>query len=323
MEVLMKRCPVVPELAACPSVLTKPFPLVADSFFLIALLVLAGAIGDRILRILGISQNELTTPERVALCGALGLGILQYVFLVLGALHVLSSASVALILLALLVLFGSAISRIVSSGVRCALRLHLAHWDLMAKTLAVAIVVVLCIALILSATPITDADGVGYHASSLKWWMEAQTLIALPTFIHTFSPMGGEMVMGLGFATWSDTSIKMIHWAFGALTLVALYAAGSRLTSHIGGLVVAGLFLAFAFPQYSRAYIDLGVALYVATACLAWVRWHSSHDAPRIGPHWRTCRNSNFALACPNLDSHRQSALSVPPHSLSHALLVR
>ena len=40
------------------------------------------------------------------LCGALGLGILQYVFLILGAFHVLSSASVGLILLALLVLFG-------------------------------------------------------------------------------------------------------------------------------------------------------------------------------------------------------------------------
>ena len=74
-----------------PSILTKPFPLVSDLFFVIALLVLAGAIGDRILRILGISQKELTTPERVALCGALGLGILQYVFLILGALHVLST----------------------------------------------------------------------------------------------------------------------------------------------------------------------------------------------------------------------------------------
>ena len=348
-----------------PSILTKPFPLVSDLFFVIALLVLAGAIGDRILRILGISQNELTTPERVALCSALGLGILQYVFLILGALHVLSSASVALTLLALLVLFGTSI---VTSGVRYARGLQLAHWELTAKVLAVAIVVVLGIALILAATPVTDPDGVGYHVAALKWWMEAQTLIALPTYIHTYSPMGGETVMGLGFATWSDTSVKVIHWAFGALTLVALYGAGSRLTNHIGGLVVAGLFLAFAFPQYSWAYIDLGVALYVTTACLAWAHWHRSNDvrwlrtaalcaglaatfklslvlfgatlialsvpallrrgsaflgAPRVGRHWRPCRNPHFALACPNLDSHRQSGLSVPTHSLSHAPLVR
>ena len=261
-----------------PSILTKPFPLVSDLFFVIALLVLAGAIGDRILRILGISQKELTTLERVALCGALGLGILQYVLLILGALHVLSTVSVALTLLALLVLFGSAIIGIVSSGVRYALRLHLAHGELMATTLAAAIVVALCVALILSATPISDSDGIGYHASALKWWMEAQTLAALPTFIHTFAPMGGELVMGLGFATWSDTSMKMTHWAFGTLTLVALYTSGSRLTNHIGRLVVAGLFLAFALPLFSGAYIDLGVALYVATACLAWIRWQSSYD---------------------------------------------
>ncbi len=257
------------------SILTKPFPLVSDLFFVTALLVLAGAIGDRILRILGISQNELAIPERVALCGALGIGILQYVFLVLGALHVLTTASVALTLLALLVMFGP---RIVTSGVRCARGLRLAHWELTASVLAVAIVVVLGIALILAATPITDPDGVGYHVAALKWWMEAQTLIALPTYIHTYSPMGGEAVMGLGFAVWSDTSVKVIHWAFGSLTLVALYGAGCRLTNQIGGLVVAGVFLAFAFPLYSWAYIDLGVALYVATACLAWVHWHQSND---------------------------------------------
>ena len=178
-----------------PSILTKPFPLVSDLFFVIALLVLAGAIGDRILRILGISQKELTTPERVALCSALGLGILQYVFLILGALHVLSSASVALTLLALLVLFGTGI---VTSGVRYARGLQLAHWELTAKVLAVAIVVVLGIALILAATPVTDPDGVGYHVAALKWWMEAQTLIALPTYIHTYCAHGWRDGDGTG-----------------------------------------------------------------------------------------------------------------------------
>ena len=114
--------------------------------------------------------------------------------------------------------------------------------------LAVAIVVVLGIALILAATPVTDPDGVGYHVAALKWWMEAQTLIALPTYIHTYSPMGGEAVMGLGFATWSDTSVKVIHWAFGALTLVALYGAGSRLTNHIGGLANGGALSRLCLP---------------------------------------------------------------------------
>ena len=256
-----------------PSILTKPFPLVSDLLFVIALLVLAGAIGDRILRILGISQNELTTPERVALCSALGLGILDSGSTPCSLDRLGSSDFVGAL--------GPAWHRYYryrqERSALCA-GLHLAHWELTAKVLAVAIVVVLGFALILAATPVTDPDGVGYHVAALKWWMEAQTLIGLPTYIHTYSPMGGEAVMGLGFAAWSDTSVKVIHWAFGALTLVALYGAGSRLTNHIGGLVVAGLFLAFAFPHYSWAYIDLGVALYVATACLAWAHWHRSND---------------------------------------------
>ena len=167
-----------------PSVLTKPFPLVSDLFFVIALLVLAGAIGDRILRILGISQKELTTPERVALCGALGLGILQYVFLILGALHVLSTVSVALTLLALLVLFGSAKSGIVSQGSTLCAKSSPGTWGTDGDNTRCCDCCRALVALILSATPTSDADGSGYHVSALKWWMEAQTPVALPTFIQ-------------------------------------------------------------------------------------------------------------------------------------------
>jgi len=130
----------------------------------------------------------------------------------------------------------------------------------------------------MAATPITDADGTGYHVPVLKWWLEAHTLIELPTILPSYWPMGSEMVMGLGFAVWSDTSVKMIHWAFGVLTLVSLYAAGNLLTDPVGGLTAATLLLAFSFPEFSWAYIDLGVAFCVATSTLAVIHWLQSGE---------------------------------------------
>jgi hypothetical protein len=63
------------------SMVTKPFPLCLGFVF-------CGCLADSGRRdrrpdggILGFSQKELTTPERAALCGALGLGILQYVLI--------------------------------------------------------------------------------------------------------------------------------------------------------------------------------------------------------------------------------------------------
>jgi hypothetical protein len=254
-------------------VLTKPFPVILDGLFVSTLLLLAGAMGSKVLKAFGIESRALTPAERLAICGALGLGLLQYLFLGLGALHVLSNLSVGLALLLLLALFGRTVTMVCRDLVSCLLRLRPATWEPMAKVLTVAICVTLCFALLNAATPITDADGTGYHIPIVKWWVEARTLTALP-IVNSYWPMGGEAVMGLGFAAWSETSVKVIHWAYGVLALVALYAAGRRLTDDIGGLVAAGIFLTLALPEYSWAYIELGVALYVATATLSLIQWY-------------------------------------------------
>jgi hypothetical protein len=250
-----------------------------DGLFVLSLTLLAGAIGSKlVLQFLRLPTSDLTAAERVGLCGALGFGILQYVFLSLGALKALWPFSVGLVLLALWAASARTMLGIVSAAAVYALALRPAGWDPMAKVLAIAIAAALCIAAILAGTPITDADGTGYHVPVLKWWLEAHTLIEFPTILPSYWPMGGEMVMGLGFAVWSDTSVKMIHWAFGVLALVALYAAGNRLTNPVGGLTAAALFLAFSFPLFSWAYIDLGVALFVATATLAVIHWLQAGD---------------------------------------------
>ena len=249
-----------------------------DSLFVFGLVLLAGAIGGKVLQALQPPANDLTVAERMCLCGTLGFGILQYVILSLGALQVLSPLSVGLAILALCAVSARTMVSIVSAAAAHALALRSAAWDPIAKFWVIAIAAALCIAAIMAATPITDPDGTGYHVPVLKWWLEAHRLIELPTILPSYWPMGGEMVMGLGFAVWSDTSVKMIHWAFGVLALVALYAAGNRLTDRIGGLTAATLLLAFSFSEFSWAYIDLGVALCVATSTLAVILWLQSGD---------------------------------------------
>jgi hypothetical protein len=134
-------------------------------------------------------RNELTIPERFARCGALDLGILQFVFLILGALHVVAKVSTALTLLALCL---AALSW-VSLGAETHTGPHL-HSQL-------RFVVALCVALILSETP-----------------LEAQTLTVLPLFIAPIGRRAGEEP---GICNLENTSPMMIRWEFGTLMLVA------------------------------------------------------------------------------------------------------
>ena len=107
--------------------------LVGDSLFVFSLVLLAGAIGSKVLQALQPPANDLTVAEEVGLCGALGFGILQYVFLSLGALQALSPFSVGLALLALYAVSARTMLSIVSAAAAYALALRPAGWDAMTK----------------------------------------------------------------------------------------------------------------------------------------------------------------------------------------------
>jgi hypothetical protein len=257
---------------------TSAIPLLKDPPFVLMLLWLSVAIGYRTLRLLGAPVGEVSSLERGTLSAALGLGLLQFLPFLLAAVHVLSPRSVGLGLIALLALFARDMLR-VARGVGRALRL--AQPPPSAVWIGVGALILippLTVSLMQTLCPPTDIDGIGYHLTAPKRWLQAGGFFYLPTLPFTNSSMGVEMLYTLPMAVWSDTAAKLLHFTFGLLTLLALYALGRRFGSPSAGFAALVVYLIgipkyAALPIFTWAYIDMALAFTSVCSFLAWTLW--------------------------------------------------
>lgn len=282
-------------------------PLLQDPPFVLGLVLLATALGYRLLRLLRAPLGEVTALERGVLAAALGLGLLQYLPFGLGMARVLKPAAVWIGLAVLAVLLAPDMARVARGAGRAVGSLRAApppRW-VVAGTLILA--VPLTAALLAALCPPTDIDGIYYHLTAPKRWLQAGALSYLPTLSHTNSPMGVNMLYTVAMAVWSDTAAKLIHYALGLLSLLAIFALGRRLRSVEVGFAAAALWMIGlarvdtldASRLFSWAYVDLGITLQVVCAALAWTIacrvsgvGHLSTRAPEqlnAGQSWLIC----------------------------------
>ena len=278
---------------------TTTLPLLHDPPFALWLCLLASAIGLRILRVLRLPNDQLSRLERGVLCVGLGLGLLSNVALLLGSLHLLTPRCVGSALLLLTLLFSYDILRILRSlagrtkpGIENLrqkktsapqTRIPYSVFHIPSPVLLFFFSSFLFLPFLQNLCPCTDADGLAYHLRAPKQWLQSGSLDFLPTLTHTNSPMGVEMLYALPLAIWSDTSAKLIHFAFGLLTLCTVFALGRRL--HSAGLgFAAALFFALGLPKapvlslFTYAYVDLGITFEMMCATLAWFTWQRTRQ---------------------------------------------
>lgn len=272
-------------------------PLLHDPPFVLGLVWLAAAIGSRLLRLLRAPLNAGGALEHGLLSIALGLGLLQYLPFALGMAGHLTPQALWIGLTILTALSAADMGRIAANlwptvrSPRIALRN--AHRLLASSPLhgitAIVLAAALAVALLKALCPPTDPDGLGYHLTAPKRWLQAGEIYYLPTLLHTNAPMGVEMLFTLALALWSDTAAKLIHYALGLLASLAIFALGRRLRSAEVGFAAATLFLLGAprfqsLPLLSWAYVDMGITLQLVCAALAWMLWHRTRERG-----WLTC----------------------------------
>ena len=270
---------------------TSAFPLEYDTPFVLWLCLLATAMGSRLLRVLRLPEEDLTRLERGSLCAGVGLGLLSNVALLLGLLSLLTPTNVEIALALLTLLFSRDMVRVLRSlsksvssqwhGFKQRAGSPFSSLSPAYILYLISYIFLLLLTFFQSLCPCTDADGLAYHLRAPKLWLQSGSLEFLPTLTHTNSPMGVEMLYALGLAAWSDTAAKLIHFALGLLALLAIYALGRRLYSSRVGLAAAAFF-ALGLPKapvlalFTYAYIDLGIALEVICAAIAWFAWQRS-----------------------------------------------
>lgn len=256
-----------------PALVTTGAPILPSLAFAVPFLWLSLALGRRLLRWLGVLEHNAGT-EWTVIAIALGAGALQFIPFALGVMGMLriSALRVAVAALALALLPD------LWAVARGAWQAR-AHWrrppNWLLSCLA-ALLPMLVVTALLAVAPTTDPDGLGYHLTVPKRWLESESLSYLPTYPYSNTPMGVEMLFTIALAFAGDAAAKSLHLACGILGALGLYLAGRRLRGDFAGAIAAVLYLVGPVGVgwlLGCAYLEGATAFAMITSTLAWLIW--------------------------------------------------
>lgn len=235
----------------------------ADIFVVMWLLLVALGFGAWI--VARLSLAKLTLLEEVLLSFGAGFGLLGLIVLFLGLLGLLTRP--ILIFTTLVLLLDS-----LGDLRRLARRIGRPHLPL---ALLVFLVVSLGLALTQALLPPTSWDGLFYHLTGPKLYLEGGRIGANTEISHLNFPALFEMLFTLAMGVRSDTSAVLIHYSF-SLLLGGLVYVFARQHFGVKNPWWAIIFL-FATPMVLTlagwAYNDLALAFYEVAALYALLKW--------------------------------------------------
>jgi len=123
-------------------------------------------------------------------------------------------------------------------------------------------------------------DSLGEHLAKAKEWNRLHSLASIPyiNLAQWAQPFNVGILYGMALFIKDAILAQLIHFAFGLLTAVGVYALGKRYFSSRVGLMGATIFYTVPIVAYmsTTAYVDLGLTFYTFFAFYALVRWVSS-----------------------------------------------
>ena len=272
-----------------PALVTTGPSILTSFAFAASFLWLSLALGQRLLRWLGVVEHE-SLLEFGVVAASLGAGALQLVPLLLGATATLSVSSIRIAVGVLSLLLLPDMISLARKAWRTRQRWQKpSGWQL---ALLVALLPGLGVAALLAATPTVDPDGLGYHLTVPKLWLHSGSLGYLPTYPYSNTPMGAEMLFTIALACVGDAGAKALHFVFGVLGAFGLYLAGKRLQSSLLGSVAAALYLVGPVAVCALlgcAYLEGLTTCAMSASTLAWLIWFQTRK-----PSWLPVA---FALA--------------------------
>lgn len=268
---------------------TSRVALLVDPPFVLWLLVIAFFSGRRILSVL-IQKDGASRGEQRIFSLLLGLGTLEFVPYVLGMSAQLTPRNLWIVT-GLLSAYACVELLLGWKGARKGSETDTSGGDrtpLSSDLLVYGAIVgiALLFSVVLGVSPPTDPDGLFYHLTAPKRWLQFGDLRYLPSLVHTNGPMGGQMLFTWAMGIWSDTSTKLIHCAFGVIALFTILNLGTRLGSRRAGVIAASVwFLGLNFlgtlgatSLFSVAYVDLNLAAFSLGSVLAFLGYLRSRD---------------------------------------------
>ena len=120
-------------------------------------------------------------------------------------------------------------------------------------------------------------DELAYHLPHARQWAATGQLQINDWLRYPWFPSNYDLLFAGALLFGNDVLPHLLHAAAGWLTAWLIYGLGVRhLQDRVAGGVAAALWLILSKGQYDRAYIDMGVTLFILVACAALQEWRGS-----------------------------------------------
>ena len=241
--------------------------------------------GSVFLRLVRVPTAEEPAAERLAICFAVGAGVLTLLFGTLG--HLMLNGW-----------FLSAIAVLAAAGSWRTLVDAKRRWPggLPTGWLERLILVVLALLILFgwagTLSPEVRHDPLFYHLQIPQLWLNSGRMVEVPENGHSYFPYGYEMLYTWAIALGSESAAKGFHWLAG----IAGALLAGRLARLTGAHPLHGAALYYVMPTIvylsTSTYIDLATGMYGLLALSAWIQ--------AIGGGWTVQRGLllGFATGC-------------------------
>ena len=143
------------------------------------------------------------------------------------------------------------------------------------KLMLACMIAAALLGLLRAMTPPFEYDTLEYHLGAPAEYIRAGRIIALPHNFFSNMPQLAETLYLLALKMSSGAAATLLHWSFGALGAVAVYAIAARLWNKQIGLVAAALFycVPLMLDLSETARIDLATTFFAVLAFGALLLW--------------------------------------------------
>ncbi|MBN1991849.1 MAG: phospholipid carrier-dependent glycosyltransferase [Anaerolineae bacterium] len=236
------------------------------------LVLIALTMGDWILRRL---RLDLSFIETLVLGTGLGLGMLGLLSLAVGLVGFFQPIVAYGITIALSVIFAPQIARLFRQWRRWRPQNFPPLWP------AIYCLLIASFVLFIALLPPTDWDGLFYHLTGPKLYLQAGSIIGGIDIPHLNFPSLMEMLFAWAMLLRGDIAAKLLHACFGFLLAGLVYLTACRFLNKKAGwlavLIFAGMPMVSILAGW--AYNDLALAFYQFAALYAFISWKNSESS--------------------------------------------
>ncbi|MBA7473765.1 hypothetical protein ES707_09109 [subsurface metagenome] len=248
--------------------------------FLLALFLLINtALGKKVFKWLRLESHSFLESSLFGL--GLGLAIFTYLLIGLGLVGLFNQWSISLLLLGVYLICYREIQSIIQQ-----IKVKFRTWVRSDITLVGIILVLILLVQMLfnlagaSVLP-SGWDALGEHLARAKEWTRLHRLDSIPyiNYLQRGQPFNIGMLYGMSLLVKDAILAKLIHFSFGILTGLGVYALGKKYLSPRVGLFSAAIFYTIPTIAYlsTTAYVDLGFTFYTFLALYALINWTATN----------------------------------------------